>query len=118
MGRWEPNGGAGWNRRPWSSTSSAGSSPRQSAEIARRAGLTERTFFRHFSDKREVLFAGAAALQDFLVTALAGAPDSAAPLDAVAAALEATGDLFQSAVTTPGSGRPSSPRTPSSGSAS
>lgn len=43
----------------------------------------------------KVLFAGAAALQDFLVTALAGAADSAAPLDAVATALEATGDLFQ-----------------------
>ncbi len=29
------------------------------AEIAKRAGLTERTFFRYFGDKREVLFAGA-----------------------------------------------------------
>jgi AcrR family transcriptional regulator len=33
------------------------------AEIAKRAGLTERTFFRHFADKREVLFAGAGSLQ-------------------------------------------------------
>ncbi len=65
------------------------------AEIAARAGLTERTFFRHFADKREVLFAGAGELQEFLVKALASAPDSAAPIDAVAAAFEAAGALLQ-----------------------
>ena len=36
------------------------------AQIAERAGLTERTFFRHFADKREVLFAGSGQLQDLL----------------------------------------------------
>jgi AcrR family transcriptional regulator len=41
------------------------------AEIAKRAGLTERTFFRHFADKREVLFGGAGALQELLVRTLA-----------------------------------------------
>ena len=46
------------------------------AEIAERAGLTERTFFRHFADKREVLFSGAGALQELLVSTVAGAPDS------------------------------------------
>jgi AcrR family transcriptional regulator len=65
------------------------------AEIAERAGLTERTFFRHFADKREVLFAGSAALQDLLVSTLASTPDSAAPIDAVAAAIEAAGALLQ-----------------------
>ena len=65
------------------------------AEIAARAGLTERTFFRHYADKREVLFGGAGSLQDLLVSALAGTPDSAAPIDAVAAALEAAGVLLQ-----------------------
>ncbi len=65
------------------------------AEIAKRAGLTERTFFRHFADKREVLFAGAAALKELLVSTVASAPDSVAPIDAVAAALEAAGAVFQ-----------------------
>jgi AcrR family transcriptional regulator len=65
------------------------------AEIAARAGLTERTFFRHFADKREVLFAGAVGLQEFLVRTLASTPDSAAPIDAVAAAFEAAGALLQ-----------------------
>ncbi len=65
------------------------------AEIARRAELTERTFFRHFADKREVLFGGAGALQEVLVRALASTPASAAPIDAIAAALAAAGALLQ-----------------------
>ena len=65
------------------------------AEIAARAGLTERTFFRHFADKREVLFWGAAALQELFVTAAASAPESAAPIDAVATALQTAGVLLQ-----------------------
>ena len=59
------------------------------AEIAERAGVTARTFFRHFADKREVLFAGSASLQEQLVRALDGAPDSAPPMDAVSVALAA-----------------------------
>ena len=65
------------------------------AEIAERAGLTERTFFRHFADKREVLFGGAGALQELLVRTLASTPASAAPIVAIAAALEAAGALLQ-----------------------
>jgi AcrR family transcriptional regulator len=65
------------------------------AEIAGRAGLTERTFFRHFTDKREVLFAGADDLQRLLVRTVAEAPDSAAPIDAAAAGLTAAGALIQ-----------------------
>src|SRR5260370_23786865 len=64
------------------------------AEIANRAGLTERTFLRHFADKREVLFAGSAELQKLLVHAVASAPTSAGPIEAVAAALLAAGDVF------------------------
>ena len=59
------------------------------AEIAQRAGLTARTFFRYFADKREVLFAGSASLQESLVSALDAAPDSASPMAAVSAALDA-----------------------------
>ena len=65
------------------------------AEIARRAGLTERTFFRHFADKREVLFSGSANLQEAMVSAVANAPESAAPIDAVAAGIEAAGGFLQ-----------------------
>jgi AcrR family transcriptional regulator len=65
------------------------------AAIAERAGLTERTFFRHFADKREVLFFGSAALQELLVDAVVGAPASATPIEAVAVALDAVGTLFE-----------------------
>lgn len=63
-------------------------------EIARRAGLTERTFFRHYADKREVLFGGSVLLQELLVKTLAEAPASAAPIDAVAGALHAAAAVF------------------------
>src|SRR5439155_3901919 len=65
------------------------------AEIAKEAGLTERTFFRHFADKREVLFSGAGLLEELLVSTVAGMPDSAAPIDAVAGALDAAGARLQ-----------------------
>ena len=64
------------------------------AEIAERAGVTARTFFRYFADKREVLFAGSTALQDALVAALGAAPKSASPMEAVWAALEAAATML------------------------
>lgn len=63
-------------------------------EIAARAGLTERTFFRHYADKREVLFAGSAALQTLLADTLAETPATDSPIDAVAAALHAVAAIF------------------------
>lgn len=63
-------------------------------EIAGRAGLTERTFFRHYADKREVLFGGSVLLQGLLVDTLAEAPAAASPIDAVAAALHAASAVF------------------------
>jgi AcrR family transcriptional regulator len=65
------------------------------AEIAKRAGLTERTFFRHFADKREVLFYGQDLLQDLIVEAVASTPGSATPIDAVAAGIRAVGDALE-----------------------
>jgi AcrR family transcriptional regulator len=50
------------------------------AQIAERAGVTERTFFRHFADKREVFFDGEAVLRSALITAIAKAPEDLGPL--------------------------------------
>lgn len=65
------------------------------AEIAERAGLTERTFFRHFADKREILFYGQDAFQDLFVSAVTGAPADATPLEAVEVALNAAAVHFE-----------------------
>ena len=66
------------------------------AEIAERAGLTERTFFRHFADKREVLFQGAGALQEFLVRHVDEAPPSLGALDTIVFALVQAGtEIFE-----------------------
>jgi len=61
------------------------------ADIAEQAGLTKRTFFRYFADKREVLFSGAQELEELFVTAVGAAPQSATPLEAVAQALRQRG---------------------------
>jgi AcrR family transcriptional regulator len=95
MGRWEPNARERLERAAMELYGERGFEQTTVAEIAARAGLTERTFFRHFADKREVLFWGAAALQELFVSTAAGAPESAAPIDAVAAALAAAGALLQ-----------------------
>jgi AcrR family transcriptional regulator len=51
------------------------------SEIAARAGVTERTFFRHFPDKREVLFDGQITLKAALTGAIAEAPETLQPLE-------------------------------------
>ncbi len=48
------------------------------AQIAEKAGLTERTFFRHFADKREMLFAGGSAMQDLAARSIHAAAGGSA----------------------------------------
>jgi AcrR family transcriptional regulator len=95
MGRWEPNAHGRLEVAALELYGERGFDQTTVAEIANRAGLTERTFFRYFTDKREVLFYGASALQELLVSNVASAPDSTAPIDAVAAALEVAGGFLQ-----------------------
>jgi AcrR family transcriptional regulator len=65
------------------------------AEIAARAGVTERTFFRHFPDKREVLFDGEATLRAALTASIAGAPDGLGPLDMLFRAFRSAESLLE-----------------------
>jgi AcrR family transcriptional regulator len=62
------------------------------ADIAAEAGLTARTFFRHYADKREVLFAGSDLLLAGMVQALEATPASEGPMRAVAASLAAASE--------------------------
>src|SRR3954465_6315059 len=95
MVRWQPDARGRLEQAALALYGERGFEQTTVAEIARRAGLTERTFFRYFADKREGLFAGGRGLQDLLLRAVAHAPDALAPIDAVAVGLEAAGALLQ-----------------------
>jgi AcrR family transcriptional regulator len=94
MSRWEPDSRGRLAAAAMELYGERGYEQTTVSEIAKRAGLTERTFFRHFADKREVLFIGAGALQDLFVNAVTEAPKSAAPIDAMAAGLDAAAQMF------------------------
>src|ERR1700749_2974810 len=64
------------------------------AEIAQAVGLTERTFFRHFTDKREALFYGQQQFLDAFVRGVQAAPAQASPLAVIAAALQSAASFF------------------------
>ena len=64
------------------------------AEIAESVGLTERTFFRHFSDKREVLFHGQDQFLQVFIDGATAAPPGASPLEVIAAALQSAAVFF------------------------
>ncbi len=95
MGRWEPDARGRLAKVALALYAEQGFEKTTVAEIAKQAGLTERTFFRHFADKREVLFYGMEMLRDLLVRAVADAPASATPIDAVGAAFQAAGAMLQ-----------------------
>jgi AcrR family transcriptional regulator len=95
MVRWEPDSGARLAEAALGLFAERGYEETTVAAIAQRAGLTERTFFRHFTDKREVLFTGSGAFEQAVIAAVAAAPPEAAPLDAVAAGFLAAAGWLQ-----------------------
>jgi AcrR family transcriptional regulator len=64
------------------------------AEIAAKAGVTERTFFRHFPDKREVLFDGDSAFSEALTSAVRHAPPALGPWDTLFLAFHSVKQIF------------------------
>jgi AcrR family transcriptional regulator len=96
MTRWEPDARGRLMKAALELYVERGFEQTTVAEIAKQAGLTERTFFRYFTDKREVLFWGAAGLQELLVSTVANAPASEAPILSISRAIGAAGAEFQS----------------------
>jgi AcrR family transcriptional regulator len=94
MGRWQPDSRGRLQEAALALYSERGFDQTTAAQIAARAGLTERTFFRHFADKREVLFGGSALLQERIVAGVIGAPAEAGPLDSVACGLAAAAAML------------------------
>lgn len=89
MSRWEPNAAERLGAAAVELFADRGYDTVTVVEIAERAGLTKRTFFRHFADKREILFRGQDAYCDMFADAIAGAPAEAGPMEAIGAALTA-----------------------------
>jgi AcrR family transcriptional regulator len=94
VSRWEPNAPARLQQAAFELYTERGYDQTTVAEIAACAGLTERTFFRHFADKREVLFAGGDRFRAALVAPVDTAPRTATALEAVTAGIEAAGSVF------------------------
>jgi AcrR family transcriptional regulator len=94
MARWEPNARERLERAALALFAEHGYDATTVAEIADRAGLTKSTFFRHFADKREVLFGGQDMLANLFSDAIRTAPPVATAADCLAAALEAAAVAF------------------------
>jgi AcrR family transcriptional regulator len=94
MGRWQPDSRGRLQEAALALYSERGFDRTTAAQIADRAGLTERTFFRHFADKREVLFGDSALLQERIVAGVTGAPAADGPLDAVSRGLDAAATML------------------------
>jgi AcrR family transcriptional regulator len=94
MARWEPGARERLQAAALELFAARGFEQTTAAEIAESVGLTERTFFRHFSDKREVLFHGQQQFLQAFVDGVETAPSDASPLEVIASALQAAASFF------------------------
>lgn len=94
MARWEPGTAQRLQQAALDLFATRGFEQTTAAEIAQSVGLTERTFFRHFSDKREVLFHGQEQFVQTFLDGVAAAAPGASPIEIVASALQSAATLF------------------------
>jgi AcrR family transcriptional regulator len=94
MVRWEPGTAERLQKAALELFATRGFEQTTATEIAQSVGLTERTFFRHFSDKREVLFHGQQLLVEAFLAGVDSAPPDASPIEIVASALQSAASLF------------------------
>ncbi len=92
MSRWQPNAVQRLQQAAMELFLERGYEGTTVSDIAARAELTERTFFRYFADKREVLFLGSEEYERFVIAAVT--ESTAEPLETVIAAFEATAPAF------------------------
>jgi AcrR family transcriptional regulator len=96
MARWEPDSRGRLEQAALELYAERGFENTTVAEIAARAGLTERTFFRHFADKREVLFAGEELVPERVARLMAEAPPSLGPMELITEGLAPTAaEIFE-----------------------
>ena len=93
VGRWEPNASGRLREAALDLYTERGYEQTTVGDIAERAGLTARTFFRYFADKREVLFARGDELQNAVRSAAIDAPAASPPMTVVATVLDVIAEL-------------------------
>ncbi|WP_402463330.1 TetR family transcriptional regulator [Isoptericola aurantiacus] len=94
MARWEPDARGRLVLAALDLYAERGFDAATAADVAERAGVTERTFFRYFPDKREVLFDASGSLDAAVVGAVPGTVDAASALRTVRTALLAGAALL------------------------
>lgn len=94
MGRWQPDSRGRLAKAALILFDDQGFDDTTVSEVAAAAGVTERTFFRHFPDKREVLFGGNRDLEAEVRAGIAEADADLAPIDLVAAGLRRAADML------------------------
>ena len=94
MVRWEPGAPERLQKAALELFATRGFEQTTATEIAQSVGLTERTFFRHFSDKREVLFYGQHRLAEAFLAGVDTAAPGASPIEIVASALQSAASFF------------------------
>ncbi len=94
MARWESGSSERLQQAALELFATQGYEQTTATEIAQAVGLTERTFFRHFSDKREVLFLGQEVFVQAFLDGVDAAPPEASPMVVVASALGSATALF------------------------
>jgi AcrR family transcriptional regulator len=94
MVRWEPGAPERLQNAALKLFATRGYERTTATEIAQSVGLTERTFFRHFSDKREVLFYGQQRVVQAFLAGVDTAPPDASPIEIVANALRSAASFF------------------------
>jgi AcrR family transcriptional regulator len=95
MSRWQPDARDRLERAALDLFSERGFDRVTVPEITARAGLTTRTFHRHFADKREVLFADAGQMPALAARLIAGAPPGLGPIGVVAHGLPVIASAFE-----------------------
>jgi len=80
VSRWQPDARQRLERAALELFTEQGFAATTVPEITARAGLTTRTFFRHFADKREVLFAGEEEVPGLVARMMAEAPAAMEPV--------------------------------------
>lgn len=92
MGRWRAGASERLQEAALGLFSTRGYDGTTVAEIAAAAGVTERTFFRHYADKREVLFVAQTEFERAFLSALPETGDD--PMRLIAVVLDGAAELF------------------------